>query len=65
MKKQKIMERDIDHEYTDEITCPHCGEEFGDSWECADSGEHECHECGGKFTHERDVTVTYCTQKVE
>jgi hypothetical protein len=59
------MEQDIDNEFTDEITCPHCGEELRDSWECQDSGEHECCKCTGKFTHERDVTVTYSTEKVE
>lgn len=55
----------IDHEYTEEIVCPHCGEEFIDSWEFADIGEHTCYECGGKFSHERDVTVTYSTQKTQ
>lgn len=59
------MEPYIKHEYTDEITCPHCSEELKDSWEYESSGEHECYECGGKFTHERNITVTYCTQKVE
>jgi hypothetical protein len=58
------MNEDIDHEFTDEIICPHCGYELGDSWECCDSGEHECCECNGKFTHERDVTVTYSTEKI-
>ena len=58
------MEIDIDHEFTDEITCPHCGEELIDSWEYGDSGEHKCYECGGKFTHERNITITYCTAKL-
>lgn len=57
------MERYIDHEFTDEITCPYCGEEFQDSWESPDNGEHECCECGGAFTHEREISVTYCTYK--
>ncbi len=43
---------------TDEIICPHCDYEFGDSWECIPSGEGElcwvedCPDCSNKF----DVT---------
>jgi formylmethanofuran dehydrogenase subunit E len=59
------MERDIDHEYTEEITCPHCGEIFTDSWEYSDSGTHTCYECKGKFAHERNISIDYTTSKVE
>ena len=27
------MGKEINHEYTEEITCPYCGEELSDSWE--------------------------------
>jgi hypothetical protein len=26
---------DIDHEFTEDIVCPHCGHVHGDSWEWA------------------------------
>lgn len=60
----KIME--IDSEYTREITCPNCGEEFTDSWEYdIDSGIIECYECDSKFHYERNIEVTYTTVKCE
>ncbi len=42
--------KEIYHEYTDEIICPHCGEEMMDSWEYSEDGEDECWECGKKFS---------------
>lgn len=54
---------EIDHEYTREIVCPHCGYEFGDSWEADDYGEDNCPECDGKFTFEREVDIHYSTTK--
>lgn len=56
---------DIDHEYTDEIVCPWCGHEHGDSWEWVDYDTTECDECEKKFTHIRHVEVTYTTEKEE
>lgn len=57
---------EIEHEYTKEIVCPHCGEEYSDSWEYGqDSEELECYECSGKFHYEREVEVTYTTVKCE
>ena len=42
------------------ITCPYCGEENIDSFEMPNSeDEHECSECGSKFSYERVVDVTY------
>ena len=55
----------VDHEYTKEITCPHCGNKLSDSWECDDDGEFDCDKCGGVFSFNRDVTITYCTEKVD
>lgn len=57
-------ETEIDHEYTDEIVCPHCGYEHGDSWEAPDDGEDDCEECGKPFRFVRDITVRYSTTKV-
>jgi len=58
------MTTEIHHEYTDEIVCPHCGEESSDSWECSDSGTDECCECGKDFAYQRDITVSYSTYQV-
>jgi uncharacterized Zn finger protein len=56
--------KDIDHSYTEEIVCPHCGDEWQDSWECGDNDEFvECEECGKFFSYERDIDVTYSTKK--
>ncbi|KEO80851.1 hypothetical protein [Tumebacillus flagellatus] len=47
---------------TNNIVCPHCGDEFGDSWEIPqDSGTEECQSCGKSYTFERIVEVTYKT----
>lgn len=58
------MIREIDHEYTDEIVCPHCGYEHSDSWEYEEDGEEDCHECGKPFYSGRDLSVTYWTSKM-
>ena len=51
--------KDIEHEYTEEIVCPWCGYETGDSWECSDEGEEECPECQKKFNYSRNIQVSY------
>ena len=48
----------------DERTCPNCGYQFTDSWECGDSGEEEC-ECGCKFAWDKDVTVSYSSKIIK
>jgi DNA-directed RNA polymerase subunit RPC12/RpoP len=59
------MKEEIDHNYTEEIVCPYCGCEFGDSWENSeDSGEEECYECGKEFEYYRHIEVTYCTYQI-
>ncbi len=56
----------FDHEYTDEITCPHCGYEYSDSWDFGrDEAEEECPECHDSFTYERIITCLYTTAKLE
>ena len=54
----------MNHEYTEEITCPWCGYIQGESWELkADYDEDICEECGNTYTYERFVEVTYTTYK--
>ena len=48
----------------DEIVCPFCGVEYGDSWERRrDSGVEDC-ECGESFQWNRNVSVSYDTEPV-
>lgn len=66
--EQKPVEEEINHEYTDEIVCPYCGNEHGDSWEFNSNeqgslGLYECGNCGKEFYVCRDVSVTYSTTK--
>ena len=45
---------EIEHRYTQDIVCPHCGFEEGDSWERRrDYGDETCQECGQVFRWER------------
>lgn len=53
----------IDSTATDEITCPHCGSEDGDSDERDDYGEEICDDCGKKYFWNRTVLVTYTSGK--
>ena len=55
---------EINHEGTDEITCPWCGYKSLDSWEHThNEGEEECANCGKQFEWQRDITVDYSTSK--
>lgn len=57
---------DFDTDYTNEITCPHCGREQGDSWECDDSDdEAQCGHCENFFGYRRIVSVTYTSSATE
>lgn len=58
-------EEEIDHSFTEEIVCPYCGYEHSDSFEMQDSGKMKCSECKKEFTYEREVEVTYSTEKIE
>ncbi len=65
-RKKRIAERqekEIDHEYTDDVTCPNCGYEFSDSWEMRD-GEYDCPECEEDFELETHTSVSYSTVKM-
>lgn len=59
------IEDEMDHSYTDEIVCPHCGYEHTDSWEQGSGNEEdfesECHDCGKVILVSRMVTVKYST----
>lgn len=59
------MNEEIDHEYTDEVTCPYCGKEVGDSWELPEKGKRKCYECSNEFEYESDVSVSYTSWKLE
>ena len=57
---------DIDTRYTDEIVCPHCGHEQGDSWEWADSDDDaECDHCENRFGYTRDISVSYTSSATD
>ena len=58
-----MSEKEIDHELTQEITCPYCGYEDHGSWEENDDGDMECPECYKEFSFERIITVEYSTKK--
>lgn len=61
-----MIEKEIDHEYTDEIVCPYCGHESEDSWEASeDSDDEECDECGKHFAYDSETTRTYTSRKVD
>lgn len=56
---------EIDHEYTRNIVCPHCGYEDVDSWEYdKDDGEIECSACDEEFVYARIIMVSYSTKKL-
>jgi transcription elongation factor Elf1 len=60
------MKDEIDCKYTDNIICPHCGEEFLDSWDIDDDvGELACYACDKMFKFTREVEITYSTSKIE
>lgn len=55
---------EIDCTGTEEIVCPWCGEECGDSWEYTDKNNTEkCYSCGKEFSYEREYSCTYSSEK--
>ncbi len=52
----------IEHEFTEDITCPYCGDTVSDSYERDDEGSFDC-DCGESFEYCRNITVTYSTSK--
>ena len=61
------MPKNIEHYMTDEVVCPHCGYEYGGSWEYDDDDldTMTCDECGKPFKAYREVDVSYITEKVK
>ncbi len=66
---RKLMEEDIDHEYTSDLVCPYCGNKESDSWEYRESdgftGEIECGRCEKHYKYETHVDVTFSTKKIK
>jgi len=60
----KRIESGFEHEYTDKVTCPHCGRQYCDSWEMSE-GKTECDDCGKHFEIQRHVYTEYSTEKVK
>ncbi|HFQ3679252.1 TPA: hypothetical protein ACGV5I_002063 [Enterococcus faecium] len=56
---------EYDYQYSDEIMCPYCGDLQCDSWESDETGKEQCDICGGTFEYLREVTVSYCSTKLE
>ena len=55
-----------DCNYKDEITCPYCGYEQGDSWEASDSSDEEqCQDCEKKFCYQRETECHYNSWCIE
>lgn len=56
----------IDYKNTDEVVCPYCGYEFGDSWEFQMNGCEKitCDECNKEFECEAETTIAYSSCKL-
>lgn len=68
MPNPKDTKGEIDCRSTDEITCPYCGHEEGDSWEASDDDDaRECQneECGKKFAYESEARRYFTSWKVD
>ncbi len=59
-----MTQPELDTDFTDEIVCPWCGYEHGDSWEFKE-GEHQCGDCDRKFLMIKHVAVHYSTERLE
>ncbi len=63
--KEKII-YEFNYHNQDEITCPYCGFEHGDSSEeKKDSDVMVCHNCNEKFIWYRECTVIYNSEKTK
>ena len=57
------MSHEIDSSCTDDITCPYCGYELQDSWECDADGEIDCEECDNSFSYYSERDVRYWSER--
>lgn len=64
-----MSDKEIDHEFTESIVCPHCGHSHSESWEYFRDDQYaqtiNCIECDKPFSCEMEVDVTYITAKKE
>lgn len=61
-----MAEERINHDYTSEPICPHCGRAVRDAWELGEStDEHECGGCERLFSISRHIEVTWCTEEID
>ena len=65
---EKVAEKEYDewdHQYTDDLLCPHCGtKQHHEMSDGEPSSENECEICGGKFSVEIDYSWTYSTRVI-
>lgn len=59
----------FDTDGTQEMVCPHCGHEHGDTWELfsdihSNTATTDCDECGKIFEVEANWSVDYTTRAV-
>lgn len=59
------MSDKIDASCTRDLTCPYCGYEFEDSWDCDQEGVIECHNslCGKRFSYYSDHVTYFWSQR--
>ena len=58
----------IQHSFTDNVTCPYCGEEIEDSsdlWLSESPKTVNCHNCDNDFEAVEIIDVTYSTEKIK
>lgn len=64
--RQFTLKEDIEDLYSEnEVTCPYCGYQSGDSVEYPNDGEEKCSQCGGKYNYSRDVDVSYSSNPIQ
>jgi len=56
--------KEIDHEFTKCVVCPHCGYEELESWEWGDDGERECSECEKRYAWDKQIDIKFSTSKL-
>lgn len=65
---EEIIINDIveDKAFENNITCPYCNYVEKDSWERKyDEDEEECSQCGGIFSYERNIEITYSSTPIK
>ena len=57
---------DIDHDYTDDVVCPYCGNSHDSTEFRADNVQetsYDCDECGKEFIVTMNIEVTFSTER--